>query len=381
MLLGKKRLFSLCVGKTTSLLARLNTKGGTELEVLSTVAHEKSEDVDAGELTAGLGRDGGKAALVFPLASFEIVNVSVPLVEKEAIGRLLPFSLGKVFHSPIQDYIYDYQIAQTFKDRQELAVFMFPISLYNRIKQDLLARQIEVNWFEPDVFAACAYLEQLKHQTLENTPLVVLIWENSASIAVYEKETITLVRSVEMTLPESSPAQEMENRTKQNDAVAAITDETGEIELVLDVENNDGDSSEPVPADPFYSEQSDTILAGFDLFEQSNATSASATGSVSALSSISDHTGAKQEREYDQWSKYIQNLVLEIVRTSDYHSSVLKGKRVSDVIVGGAAAFFNELEEAITEGQPFAVHPFPGESTAANCSLEMCGIAMGALNR
>lgn len=362
------------------------------MELLATISHEQSDEVDTGALIGGSGRESGEVALVFPLSAFDIVNVSVPPVGRESVGRVLPFTLSKVLQSPIQDYIYDWQVAQTFKDRQELAVYLFPVSLFNRIQQDLLSRQKEITWFEPDVFAASSYLELTSHPALERTALVLLVWEDSVSISVYENETITLVRSVDMVLPSGSPGQEAIDREQQRKEVEALQEaeekakrENDGYELILDVEPSaatEMSDTLEIQADPFHSEKSDTILAGFDLFQQEQDTvTAAAHKDEAPESSLISTPTIPEQKSYDTWLKYIQNLVLEIVRTSDYHRSVLKGNRVTDVIVGGAQGFYNELEEAIREGHPIELHPFPAGEIEAECKAEMAAMAIGAMNR
>lgn len=385
MFLKRNNTFVLCAGEKMSVFASLTLSGAnvTPIKVLASVEREEEKHIDAGALLAGSGRKKGEVALVLPLKDFDIVNVTVPAVPRKAVARMLPYNLSKVLDTPVSDHIFDWQVAQTFKDRHELAVYLFPVAHYNAIKQSLSARQKEIVWFEPDVFSACAYLESLKLEILNETVLVMLIWETSVSIAVYEDQCITLVRSVDLILPEGNPREEKErldNEKKEKEKEEAEEVEKkndveyGEIELVLDV-------VEPLEdhtiIDPFKSLESDSILAGFDLQQGSDDPVPLPEQAVEPGQEPVESLVAQKP----VWSEYIQGLTLEIARTGDYHSSVLKGKRVGQVFVGGGEVFFDELNKEITESQSVGVASFPPEKIEAECDQNIAALCLGALQR
>lgn len=391
MFLKRNNTFVLCAGEKTSILAslKLSSDNVTPINVLATAEREENNYIDAGALIAGSGRKKGEIALVLPLKDFDIINVTVPPVPREAVARMLPYNLSKVLHSPVSDYIYDWQVAQIFKDRHELAVYLFPVAHYNSIKQSFLARQKEIMWFEPDVFSACAYLESLKLDLLNETVLVMLIWQTSVSIAVYENESIVLVRSVDLTLPEGTPEEEKErlnNEKKEKEeaeelakivkaetAVKEIDVESGEVELVLDIENPVEDKM----SDPFQSLESDSILAGFDLQQGGDDPAIPGEQVTEVHQEIVEGIVAQKP----VWSEYIQSLTLEIARTGDYHLSVLKGKRVGQVFIGGGEIFFDELNKEISESQSVDVSPFPPSKIEAECDPSIAALCLGALHR
>lgn len=391
MFLKKSNTFVLCAGEKKSIFARLQLSGDNTpfVNVLASAEREEEKHIDAGALTAGSGRKKGDVALVLPLKDFDIVNVTVPAVPREAVARMLPYNLSKVLQTPVSDHIYDWQVAQKFKDRHELAVYLFPVAHYNSIKQSLLAREKEIMWFEPDVFSACAYLESLKHDALNETVLVMLIWETSVSIAVYENESITLVRSVDLILPEGTPKEEKERIEQENkeQAAAVVTriseeedaekkgnTEDNEYELVLDVEDL---VEENAFVDPFQSLESNSILAGFDL--QQGGDDPVAPAEPVAMTTPEPMDAFVTQKEV--WPEYLQGLTLEIARTGDYHTSVLKGKRISHVIIGGAEILFEELKREIAESQSIDVTPFPPEKVEAECDQNIAALCLGALHR
>ncbi len=381
MLFNTTKTFALCVGKTQAVFCRLNKNG--KLEQLSFVERLQKGEIDTGTLVAGVSRDKGQVALIFPLAAFEIVNVSVPPVTREAVARVLPFNLSKILQSPVQHYIYDWQIAREFKDRFELAVYLFPIAQFNRIQQDLKARNKEICWFEPDVFSACSYLEKIAHPALERPTLVLIVWESSISIAVYENEVVTLCRSVDIKLPAGTPAEEKAYNQKLLKKRADLASQgkeqqdrvESEAELLLDQDNK----PEMVDALPplFDSKISDDILAGFDLLQQPE------TAAPENTSEGADHssTTRKTDQKRNQWELYIQKLVLEVARTSDYHHAVLKGGSVAEVVMAGGGHFFKEFKRAMIENQPFAIHPFPVQRQEEDTEQILASLCIGALNR
>lgn len=378
MLWNRKKQYGVCIGQKSALLCR-HTRG--HLHILADVSVNGDDPDSLGGLFADFERGRGEVGLVYPLSSFEVVTVSVPPVPREAVSRVLPFNLAKILQAPLQDYIYDWQVVQTFKDRHELSVYLFPAVHYNRIKQELDIRQKEIGWFEPDVFSAAACLESSDDPVLKKTVLIVLVWERSISFAVYEDGGITLTRSVDVDLPIGTPTTEMEQATLLKSEIQVEDDQEGDDgelpEFIAVVEEDDPETNVVNElGDPFKSDKADSILAGFDLFEQNDQQMG--TGRLVETNVVSQ---LEQKKETMQWSRYIQNLVLEMVRTGDYHQSVLKGSRVTDVIIGGAERFFEELVVAAEEGQSFVLHPFPEVIQTEGAGTIMAGLCKGVLNR
>ena len=79
---------------------------------------------------------------------------------------------------------------------------------------------------------------------------------------------------------------------------------------------------------------------------------------------------------------YLEDLNLEILRTGDYHVSVLKGSPIKEVFVGGAEHFREALAAVIAQsGQNLQITRFPPEEIDAKCSQTVAAICIGALER
>ena len=87
------------------------------------------------------------------------------------------------------------------------------------------------------------------------------------------------------------------------------------------------------------------------------------------------------ESETDLWTDYFESLNLEIMRTGDYHTSVLKGKPIQELFIGGAEQFYEVMEETVGVGQNLTVTRFPPEDIEAKCSETLAAICIGALQR
>lgn len=365
-----------------------NQKGGHySINLLATQKRDEKQRMSAGEMVSGTGRKKAKVSLVLPLSEFEIVSVSVPPVGREAISKMLPYSLSKILDKPVSDYIYDWQVAQSFKDRHELTVFLYSAARYEEYRRDLLAHQKEIAWFEPDVFAACSYLDGQLQEYADSTILCVLIYQHYVSLAIYEKQRITVLRSVEMELPEGLPQEDL---VETSDDIAFISDlndvqkeivveehedEAGEIEFTLVSEIDDVNSSESsYRAEP----GSEDILSGFGL------------QGVEEYTIVEEQTPATIESDFETevetvednlWEEYIEDLNLEIMRTGDYHTSVLKGKAVQKIFLGTNDDIYDVLAQWVRKNNSITIDRFPPENIEAECSQALAAISIGALRR
>ncbi len=400
--LNRERKLVLSASETEVVLANVKSgkKGRNFVEVVASQEKESLSQPDLPSLVAGTGKDKAKVALVLPLKEFEIVSVTVPPISHEAVGKMLPYSLAKVLDSPVTDYIFDWQVAQSFKDRHELTVYLFPVSRFEEYRRDLQARQKEIAWFEPDVFAACSYLHSCKtgrkDNSLSTTSLCLLLWQNSVSIAVYENKRVSLVRTVEVLMPEQSPSGQtakLDETAPVEDRTAVEGNETEELQekiaveefltageqdkeeevvgLELEADLDESDTDTPEPAD---------ILAGFGLQAESVPEIAVSEDAVEDEFHL-EEPEPEIEPETDPWTDYFESLNLEIMRTGDYHTSVLKGNPIQELFIGGAEQFYEAMEETVGVGQNLTVTRFPPENVEAKCSQTLAAICIGALQR
>lgn len=406
---------SLCATEDTAVLVKvkLEKNGSDSVQVLSNLKRKSGMALDVASLIADTERRKSKVALVMPLQEFELVSVTVPPVSKEAIAKMLPYSLAKMLDVPVTNYIYDWQIAQKFKDRYEITVFLYSAENFEHYRSELLSRKKELTWFEPDVFAACAYLHNRDPSAAKNSYLCLLTWESSVSIAICENRRITFVRSIDMIMPEGEP-NELTGSTDEKTAaplnaeetdaastetiypeetdVIADTAGTVEIEEIEDIEIDDfivekDDSIIPVieaievkeNRTNFFGDNSESsdILTGFGIHESSSE-------AVFASEDIYDEEPTLEEPnqsiglEPDPWALYFENLSLEIMRTRDYHISVLKGEPIQDIYIGGIEHCSSVVIQALRETHDVNVYSFPPATIDAECSQTLAAICVGA---
>ncbi len=418
----------LCGGESEAVFARvrLPPKSVPEVKILASAISEGREEIDMAGLVAGAGRKKGKVALVLPLHRFRVASVTVPPVERKAVSKLLPYNLSRVLDEPVSDYVYDWQVAQKFKDRHELTVYLFSSVLFDQYRQELLSRQKEIVWFEPDVYAACSFLSS-KRIGIDTTFLCILTWERSVSIAVFENEKISVVRSVDLVKPtgesgsisESKKKPVTENSTEPDEAeeekkveqsidgtvitdlveekegtfVEPSSDILGEELVSVDTEKPENESANGHESYFLENDDSAGILAGFGLEETPQG---STVDIVDTFGFIDSDGGAQSDgnmandfhlfepevKPEDQvWDQYLHNLNLEIMRTGDYHTSVLKGKAVQEIFIGGAEQFFERVQAVIDYGQDTKVSRFPDEKIDTECSTMIAALCIGALQR
>jgi hypothetical protein len=399
--LNFERKHVLCATETEAIFAdvRLGRGSRSKVDVLSHQEKKTDAALEVAALIAGTGRKKAKVALVLPLKEFQLVAVTVPPVTREAVAKVLPYSLAKLLNTSVTDHIYDWQVAQKFKDRHELTVYLFPAVRYSQYRNELEVRKKEIVWFEPDVFAACSYLYSHQPGAATTTFLCLLVWHRSLSIAVYEDHRITVVRSVEMSMPDGEPATSAVTteliikglggdegaavgnagvkaiRAEENGCVEDFWVESGETPARAHAEPRTGRA-----ADSLFVEDSSTldILAGFGLQADSPV---EPPAFPEPKMGGSEFQVEERPPEVDPWLGYLESINLEILRTGDYHVSVLKGSPIQEVFVGGAEHFHAALAKIIQTGQNLQLTRFPPEDIETKCSQTVAAICIGALQR
>jgi len=382
----KKTRYTLCASETEALLAEVHfgKKEPCSVRSLSSSSRVQGDEIAVNRLLAGTARrKKAQVALVLPLSSFEIVSVTVPAVNREAVAKLLPYSLSKILDTPVTNYIYDWQVVQSFSERQELTVYLYPVAMFKKLQQDLYRRQVELLWFEADVFSACSFLELSNVVQEGETLLCILVWKSSISMAVFEQGRITLVRSVDLQFP-----------------LVPYLNEESASDTAIVVEDQDLEQEPVGRGETLSLPQEETPLSDLEVFDQrgQNQDKAGKFADEEALlaefflspendeqhkltSRRDDENGKDGQRGHDEWQGYLRDINLEIMRTNDYYVSVLKGKPLNKIFVGGAESFYSRLERLIQASMSVQVALFPPQKVDADCDQNLAALCIGALRR
>jgi len=375
-----KARYALCASETEALLAEIHggKKGLCSVRSLSSSSRGQGDEIAVNRLLAGTARKKAQVALILPLSSFEIVSVTVPSVNREAVAKLLPYSLAKILDAPVTDYIYDWQVVQSFSERQELTVYLYPVALFKKLQQELSRRQAELVWFEADVFSACSFLELTGLSKDGGAILCILVWKSSISMAVFERERITLVRSVDLHFPVVPYPEE-----KLAAAAAVVAEqELGQGVMAVEEVASGSVVETEVPAVEAFEqvemERTGVFAAEEDVLAEFCLLPGNAGGPAAGPAEAKGAGGRQEDR---QWQGYLQDIILEIMRTNDYNVSVLKGKPLDRIFVGGADFFYSRLERVIKGNMSVQVEQFPPVKVDADCDQNLAALCIGALRR
>jgi hypothetical protein len=393
---GKNR-HVLCSGDTEIVYAniRAGRKGIPQVTTFARLSRELNKPFNAASLAAGTGRKKLQLALVLPLREFSIVSVTVPPVDREAVAKMLPYSLAKALDQPVTDFIYDWQVAQRFKDRQELTVYLFPSTTFEDYRRELQARGREITWFEPDVFSASSFLEAGGFVAAQTTVLSVLAWGTSVSIVVFGENRVSLVRTVDLIQPPGRPG-EIESVSGQSGTAGMEAENSGdrmlaEATLVEATRAGNGrgeniavsgSGERGAPGLEVEDSSFSDLLAGFGLQDGSEPERRLVREDEEQREGTLEETSQPPATLHvDRWQEYIDALNLEIMRTVDYHSSVLKGAPIQEIFLGGCESFFEELSAIINTGHAITVHHFPPVEIEADCGQLLAALCIGATQR
>jgi len=327
-----RRYLALTGDSESTMLAEVSKtpSGAAQMHILAQTDSAITEDVTIPRLLAGAGNLHGLISMALPLAFFEVITASIPVMPDGAVGKALPYHLAKALHRPLNEFIYDWQITGRFKDRLQVTVYLFPSGVFHKIRKEFIRKQIELSFFEPDVFAAFTFLFQEKMLPPNEAALCVLLWQDSISLAVYEKGKLPLIRTVKAVQPQGEiglqPPIDIE---LPSSPLPELPDDL----LILDEEDQ-----------PHSDEHIDTasILADFSVLASKDTARAGTESTSSATAAI---TPASEEADSATWSEYLHKIPLEILRTRDYYASIQKGATIRNIFVGGADAFWTELSE------------------------------------
>ncbi len=356
-----KKQYVYCGNTSSSMLAEVAKDGDGQLS-LDKIATEVGSPTDPKVLKRLIAQispsSASEVAIAFPLQLFEILSLSLPLIPDQTIARTLPYHIAKVIDKPLAEYIYDWQIDKRLKDQMQISVYLFPAAIYNTIQKEFSDNRLKVMFFEADAFAAFAYLDLAEIINDNEATLCVLIWPESLTLGVCEAGKIKLARNINLIKPE-----EYEKAAGDEVPTATETNQTGETkptalaaalpkdELTMEIVT----PPPPVSINLDNDEATMSVLSGFDLISHSpkdnndSAHNDTPKENNEETDSLLDQPPPKKQETVPTTSAqdYLEEISVEIMRTRDYFSAVMKGKKIQSYYVIGAGDSFDKLHDRI----------------------------------
>ena len=344
-----KRHFTLTSSDNACFLGEVirSTVGTAALTIHARTDTPIMSDVAAPRLLSTLNNLRGEVSLAVPLHFLEIVAIALPAMPDAAVGKALPYHLAKAVNRPLSDFIYDWQIVERHRDRLQVTVYLFPAARFHTLRNEFARKHLEIKHLEADVFAAFALLGRENRLRPETATLCALIWKNSISLAVYEQGLLTLVRTVSANQPQSPPHRTLSRQSPESAEETPVTN---------------------APHHPEAGEE-ESLLAGFAILSAPG-------GAVRTSAATADDTPADTS-----WADYLQHIGLEIMRTRDYYASVVKGGAIKRAVVGGAEAFWQELQRWGRTSLELELEPLTTLPETADCPPMLQALAIGTGTR
>ncbi len=354
-LFRNKKQYVYCGDTNKSMLAEV-VKTGDGKSAFGKIAMEDGLPTDAEVLRRLILQiaptSAGEVAIAFPLHLFEVLSLSLPLLPEHAVVRTLPYHIAKAIDKPLSKYIYDWQINKRLKDQMQIAVYLFPADIYNRIQKQFSDHHLKVMFFEADAFSAFAYLDMLGVINKSEAALCTVIWPDGLTLGVCEAGKIRLARGVDLIKLEDDAKAEEDNpmaaasgqvdKTARMPAVPVPDDmlrmETAEKPLANSGSTNIDNDAESM-----------SILSGFDLIaaDLSEGTGGENEDTASPLTPETTESIELEINSITTMQDYLKAISAEIIRTRDYFSSVMKGGQISAYYVIGAGDLFDNLRQHI----------------------------------
>ncbi|MEW6593273.1 MAG: hypothetical protein AB1413_00205 [Thermodesulfobacteriota bacterium] len=349
--LFNRRLFTLTSSENACFFGEVTRSavGTPALTIHARTDTPITSEVAAPRLLSTISTLRGEVSLAVPLHFLEIVAIALPAMPDGAVGKALPYHLAKAVSRPLSDYIYDWQIVERHRDRLQVTVYLFPAARFQSLRAEFARKHLTIKYMEADVFAAFALLARENRLRPDTATLCALIWNNSISLAVYEKNLLTLVRTVSATKPQGAPTPG--HGEEPSRPPAPLTESTA-----------------PATRHPLDSGEEDSLLAGFDIL----------SGATAAPSPAAPDDAPPMDTS---WADYLQHIGLEIMRTRDYYASVVKGGAIKRAVVGGAEAFWPALQRWGRTSLELELEPLTTLPETADCPPMLQAIAIGTGTR
>ena len=357
----RKKIYALAGDTKMSVLAELTrTSSVPDHRIVATAQGQPHEESTLDSLFSSGPLIKGDLAIALPLSSFETVNFSLPAMPDSSVGKAVPYHLGKAISTPLNEHIYDWQITYRQKEELRVTAYLFPIKSFNQMRKNLKTQKLEIRYLEADVFAAFAYLSRDNRLNLKKTSLCVLLWPENISLAVFDNGVLSLVRTVDTPKPDLTYGNVPEPEEKALEETPGRPEPDAESFLLADSEV-------------------DSLLRDFDLYtgETENGDDLSLS-----LENVEDLTPPPPTpmaaTTVSSRPDYIQSVGLEIMRTRDYYSSIIKGDPIKKVVVSGAEDFWEDFLELTTKAVNIDIEPLARTPLETVCSSSLAAICIGA---
>ena len=367
----RKKIYALAGDTKMSVLAELTrTSSVPDHRIVATAQGQPHEESTLDSLFSSGPLIKGDLAIALPLSSFETVNFSLPAMPDSSVGKAVPYHLGKAISTPLNKHIYDWQITNRQKEELRITAYLFPIESFNQMRKNLKTQKLEIRYLEADVFAAFAYLSRDHRLNLKETSLCVLLWPENISLAVFDNGVLSLVRTVDTPKPDLTYGNFPEPEEKALEETPGRPEPDAKSFLLADSEV-------------------DSLLRDFDLYtgetEPDIGPSVNNGDDLSlSLEKIADLTPRTPTPPpmaaptVSSWPDYIQSVGLEIMRTRDYYSSIIKGDPIKKVVVSGAEDFWEDFLELTTKAVNIDIEPLARTPLETVCSSSLAAICIGA---
>jgi len=362
----RKQLYGLACDRNHSILLQADkTKGPSLNSIVAKTDNPIEADVTFPRLLSSAGNVKGDVNVVLPLEYFEVITINIPKMPEASVGKTIPYHLAKVLDKPVSHFIYDWQITHRLKENLKITIYLYPAEEFKKIRTQLNKHQLEVTHFEPDVFSALSYLDQEKRLPAHEPIMCVLLWKNSISLAVFNKDLVAMVRTIMINQPTAEttlPQVEIDSDTSE------------EVDLQ---EKNEPDLTFYTDSD----ESGTSILDDFNLSTSSSESSAPAQEEHTAVPpSVTEEKETQSLSSDTTWQKYLAEVNLEIMRTRDFYSSVLKGGSIESVIVGGGEQDWDRLQESFSLLTEFKIEQLFRDAPSLPCSPLLAAVGQGTLS-
>ena len=278
-----------------------------------------------------------------PISHIELISIKVPELPQEAIRDALRFRLKKMVSRPIDEYSFDYVEIKREQGAIQFEVYLLDLTIFDEL--DNVARRYgqRITAIEPDIFSISAHLQVHAPAYAEGGAMVVAIWHDSVSLGILSEDRICVSRSINLSLP------------------------------ALD---QDGQTSKEIPEEDEGPDQ-ENLLVRFGISGEGHDRPDDAkTPSNLSLEEIpeinEDDPPPFSEPAIDPMEEYCQDILVQIMRTRDYYTSVLKMGVVKHIAIFAPEELGPKVKKCLLDEMAVDVD-FMGEP--------LCRAAMGAATR
>lgn len=375
----KHKHYALTGDTSGSILAEFTSDrhGRTTVTILSSTSGLSiNNEINLNRLLSSVPKNlMGKVAVSLPLNFFNTMSLSLPAMPDEAVAQALPYHLAKTISRPMKEYLYDWQITSRTVGKINLTIYLFPLAAYNLMRRELATKQLEIAYLDCDLFASFAYLVDRKRLKQSGASLCLLLWPDSVSIGIYENRIITLARSFSLEMPSQQLILEAE---RKDEPLFDTSDETIELDL-----HNTGESLDA------FNEDHNSILMDFDILNQADDNpaqediSAPQTKQADVVSDIQPEMRDNAAgTNASGWQEYLDRVNLEVMRTRDYYTSVIKGSPIQDAFLVGEEQCFEALKKMADNSLGLDFQPLLNqEEKITDCRPIYSVVCRGAVTR